>query len=86
MLRKTPHGPYLLIHSQLRLRSDMDGVGATVSLVLSKIHRDPAVYGDDFEDFKPERMYEENFERLPNGAWKPFGNGSRACIVRPFFP
>ncbi len=57
---------------------------AYVSLVLGRIQRDPAVYGDDFDDFKPERLYGEAFDALPNGAWKPFGNGSRGCIGRPF--
>jgi cytochrome P450 / NADPH-cytochrome P450 reductase len=56
-------------------------------LLLAKAHRDPVVYGDDADQFKPERMLDENFDRLnkefPN-CWKPFGNGMRACIGRPF--
>ncbi|KAI5248664.1 cytochrome P450 [Aureobasidium subglaciale] len=52
--------------------------------LLPKIHRDPAVYGEDANEFKPERMLDENFNKLPPNAWKPFGNGSRACIGRPF--
>lgn len=51
------------------------------------IHRDPAAYGEDAEEFRPERMLDEEFERrnkeFPN-CWKPFGNGMRACIGRPF--
>ncbi|CAG9983870.1 unnamed protein product [Clonostachys byssicola] len=50
-------------------------------------NRDPAVYGEDSYEFKPERMMEENFNRLnrefPN-CWKPFGNGKRSCIGRAF--
>jgi cytochrome P450/NADPH-cytochrome P450 reductase len=29
-------------------------------------------------------MLDEAFEKLPNAAWKPFGNGMRGCIGRPF--
>lgn len=42
----------------------------TVLTVLPKLHRDPAVYGDDAEDFKPERMLEVNFKKLPRNSWK----------------
>ncbi|KAI1087852.1 cytochrome P450 [Rostrohypoxylon terebratum] len=55
-----------------------------VGLLLKKSHIDPAVYGDDAEEFKPERMLDEPFNKLPKNAWKPFGNGLRACIGRPF--
>nr|KAK5432318.1 hypothetical protein LTR18_011177 [Exophiala xenobiotica] len=47
-------------------------------------HRDPAVYGEDAGAFKPERMLDEPYSQLPPDSWKPFGNGSRACIGRPF--
>ncbi|KAI9727399.1 MAG: hypothetical protein M1834_008405 [Cirrosporium novae-zelandiae] len=58
-----------------------------INAFLHKLHRDPAVYGEDAETWRPERMLDEPFEKLnkeyPN-CWKPFGNGSRACIGRPF--
>ena len=61
--------------------------GQNISLLLYRAHLDPAVFGDDTKEFKPERMLDDNFARLnrefPN-AWKPFGNGARACIGRPF--
>jgi cytochrome P450/NADPH-cytochrome P450 reductase len=61
--------------------------GVPLVAVLTKLHRDPAVWGEDSEDFRPERMLDEEFERrnkeFPN-CWKPFGNGMRACIGRPF--
>lgn len=58
--------------------------GESMLGVLHCVHRDPAVYGADAEEWKPERMLDENFEKLPPGSWKPFGNGARACIGRPF--
>lgn len=61
--------------------------GETIVNLLAKSHLDPKIYGDDARDFKPERMSEELFnarhKQYPN-AWKPFGNGMRACIGRPF--
>ncbi|KAF9263918.1 fatty acid hydroxylase [Marasmius fiardii PR-910] len=47
-------------------------------------HRDPAVWGDDANEFRPERMLEGRFEALPPNSWQPFGFGMRGCIGRPF--
>lgn len=55
-----------------------------IILMLGKMQRDPKVYGPDADEFRPERMLDENFEKLPKNAWKPFGNGMRGCIGRPF--
>ncbi|EWZ28976.1 cytochrome P450 [Fusarium oxysporum Fo47] len=61
--------------------------GETILNLLAKSQLDPTVFGDDANEFKPERMFDENFARLnkefPN-SWKPFGNGMRGCIGRPF--
>lgn len=57
---------------------------AAVVCLLGKIQRDPKVWGDDAEQFRPERMLDENFSKLPKNAWKPFGTGLRACIGRAF--
>ncbi|KAF4447133.1 bifunctional P-450:NADPH-P450 reductase [Fusarium austroafricanum] len=61
--------------------------GEVVTALLSKGHVDPVVFGHDANKFVPERMLDDEFARLnkefPN-CWKPFGNGKRACIGRPF--
>lgn len=61
--------------------------GVPIIALLPMIHRDPVAYGEDAEEFRPERMLDEEFDRrnkeFPN-CWKPFGNGMRACIGRPF--
>ncbi|KAK2037420.1 bifunctional P-450:NADPH-P450 reductase [Colletotrichum somersetense] len=61
--------------------------GELIIVLLARSHLDPKVYGDDVDEFNPERMLGENFNSLsrefPN-CWKPFGNGARACIGRPF--
>lgn len=51
-----------------------------VFVVLPNIHRDPEAWGADVDEFRPERMLDENFRKLPPGCYKPFGNGKRACI------
>ncbi|CAG7851383.1 Bifunctional cytochrome P450/NADPH--P450 reductase 2 {ECO:0000305} AltName: Full=CYP102A3 {ECO:0000303/PubMed:15122913}; AltName: Full=Fatty acid hydroxylase CypB {ECO:0000305}; AltName: Full=Flavocytochrome P450 102A3 {ECO:0000305}; Includes: RecName: Full=Cytochrome P450 102A3 {ECO:0000305}; {ECO:0000269/PubMed:14741768, ECO:0000269/PubMed:15122913}; Includes: RecName: Full=NADPH--cytochrome P450 reductase; {ECO:0000269/PubMed:14741768, ECO:0000269/PubMed:15122913} [Serendipita indica DSM 11827] len=58
--------------------------GTIVVPQIARIQRDPAVWGEDAEKFKPERMLDGKFEDLPPKAWIPFGNGARACIGRPF--
>ncbi|KAF1929899.1 fatty acid hydroxylase [Didymella exigua CBS 183.55] len=55
-----------------------------VTVILAQLHRDPEVYGTDAENFRPERMEGKAFSELPPNSWKPFGNGMRACIGRPF--
>ncbi|WP_088834661.1 bifunctional cytochrome P450/NADPH--P450 reductase [Paenibacillus tyrfis] len=56
--------------------------GEAVSIVLPKLHRDKGVWGDDAEQFRPERF--EDPAKIPNHAYKPFGNGQRACIGMQF--
>ncbi|KAL1610821.1 hypothetical protein SLS60_002492 [Paraconiothyrium brasiliense] len=58
--------------------------GEAISVQIATVHRDPTVYGDDAESFRPERMLDEEFKKLPKNSWKPFGNGARACIGRAF--
>ncbi|RDK46069.1 cytochrome P450 [Aspergillus phoenicis ATCC 13157] len=55
-----------------------------IFIVFDSVHRDPETYGSDANNFRPSRMSQENFEKLPPCAWKPFGNGVRSCIGRPF--
>lgn len=52
-------------------------------IVLAGVNRDPAVYEDPLQ-FKPERMVGENFDRLPLGAKRWFGNGKRECIGKHY--
>lgn len=55
-----------------------------IIVLLPNLHRDPEVWGEDVEAFRPERFAPGEIERIPQHAWKPFGNGQRACIGRPF--
>ncbi|MFJ4081202.1 bifunctional cytochrome P450/NADPH--P450 reductase [Streptomyces iakyrus] len=57
--------------------------GDTLTVITSALHRDP-VWGDNVELFDPERFSPERVEARPVHAYKPFGNGERACIGRQF--
>ncbi|VBB72550.1 Putative bifunctional cytchrome P450 E-class, group I:NADPH-P450 reductase [Podospora comata] len=49
---------------------------------LKGLHNDPAVWGSDAAEFRPERFLNGGWERLPPNSWKPFGTGVRSCIGR----
>ena len=55
---------------------------ATVLIPL--IHRDPSVWGEDAEEFRPDRFLPENSRGRAPHSYKPFGTGERACIGRQF--
>ena len=48
------------------------------------LHRDPKVWGDSAETFNPDNFSREAIAERPANAYKPFGNGQRACIGRQF--
>jgi cytochrome P450 len=64
-------GKYQVAHNQ------------TMIIVLAGVNRDPSVFEDPLA-FKPERMMGEQFEQLPGGAKKWFGNGKRECIGKHY--
>jgi cytochrome P450 / NADPH-cytochrome P450 reductase len=47
----------------------MPDSGGIVCL-LGTIQTDPKVFGENAKEFNPERMLDENFEKLPKNAWK----------------
>src|SRR5918912_149178 len=48
------------------------------------LHRDPKVWGENAEEFDPQRFAPEAERSIPANAYKPFGTGQRACIGRNF--
>ncbi|PJZ00537.1 NADPH--cytochrome reductase [Bacillus vallismortis] len=56
--------------------------GQPVTVLIPKLHRDQNAWGEDAEEFRPERF--EDSSRIPHHAYKPFGNGQRACIGMQF--
>ncbi|MBY8914794.1 bifunctional cytochrome P450/NADPH--P450 reductase [Bacillus sp. YC2] len=53
-----------------------------ISVLIPQLHRDKDAWGDNAEDFYPERF--EHPDQVPHHAYKPFGNGQRACIGMQF--
>ncbi|MBV9582546.1 MAG: cytochrome P450 [Chloroflexi bacterium] len=56
--------------------------GATI--ITGALHRDPSVWGADADEFNPDHFSPEAAQQRPANAYKPFGNGQRACIGRQF--
>ncbi|BAU27984.1 cytochrome P450/NADPH-cytochrome P450 reductase [Aneurinibacillus soli] len=56
--------------------------GERVAVNLPKLHRDKGAWGEDAEQFRPERFADPS--QVPNHAYKSFGNGQRACIGMQF--
>ncbi|AUZ25546.1 NADPH--cytochrome reductase [Bacillus subtilis] len=53
-----------------------------ISVLIPQLHRDRDAWGKDAEEFRPERF--EHQDQVPHHAYKPFGNGQRACIGMQF--
>ncbi|MCK6073792.1 bifunctional cytochrome P450/NADPH--P450 reductase [Paenibacillus silvae] len=56
--------------------------GDSVNVLIPRLHRDKEAWGHDVEEFRPERF--EDPSKVPHNAYKPFGNGQRACIGQQF--
>jgi cytochrome P450 / NADPH-cytochrome P450 reductase len=48
------------------------------------LHRDPKIWGAHADVFNPDNFSREAERNRPANAYKPFGNGQRACIGRQF--
>jgi cytochrome P450/NADPH-cytochrome P450 reductase len=55
-----------------------------VTVLVLALHRDPSVWGPNPDAFNPDNFSREAEAARPVNAWKPFGNGQRACIGRGF--
>ncbi|MCP1971349.1 bifunctional cytochrome P450/NADPH--P450 reductase [Bradyrhizobium elkanii] len=55
-----------------------------ITILVMALHRDPSVWGPNPDVFDPENFSREAEAKRPINAWKPFGNGQRACIGRGF--
>jgi cytochrome P450 len=53
-------------------------------VILPMMHRDKSVWGDDADQFDPDRFLAENSRGRQPHTYKPFGTGERSCIGRQF--
>ncbi len=58
--------------------------GTFITVLSLMLHRDKAVWGENAEAFDPEQFSRDAVASRPVNAYKPFGNGQRACIGRQF--
>ena len=58
--------------------------GTFTTVLIPSLHRDPSEWGDDPEQFDPDHFTPEAEASRNPAAYKPFGNGQRACIGRQF--
>jgi cytochrome P450 / NADPH-cytochrome P450 reductase len=68
-----------VIGGQYRLKKN-----TFVTLLTLMLHRDKSVWGPEPEKFDPENFSREREAERPANAFKPWGNGQRACIGRQF--
>ncbi len=54
------------------------------AVLIPMLHRDKSVWGEDADEFNPDHFTVEAEQARPANAYKPFGNGQRACIGRQF--
>jgi cytochrome P450 / NADPH-cytochrome P450 reductase len=57
---------------------------AQVMILLPALHRDRGIWGERAEAFDPDNFRPDRERARPLNAYKPFGNGQRACIGRQF--
>lgn len=53
--------------------------GQAVTASLRDLHHDRAVWGDDVEEYRPERFLDGTFQQLPPNSWKPVRLNVRNC-------
>uniref|UniRef100_A0A1B0CZT7 Uncharacterized protein n=1 Tax=Phlebotomus papatasi TaxID=29031 RepID=A0A1B0CZT7_PHLPP len=64
----------------IQLRNRIIPKGVHIIIVSYLVHRDPKVWGEDSNDFKPDRFQPENFSKIPYYSYIPYSAGSRNCI------
>ena len=74
-----PYEDETIIGGKYRMSKEQDW-----AILIPALHRDKSVWGEDAEEFNPDHFTVEAEQARPANAYKPFGNGQRACIGRQF--
>ena len=54
----------------------------TVMINCDRMHKNPKYWGDDADQFKPERHLKNQMDKIDKYAYIPFGGGIRVCPGR----
>ncbi|KAF6764285.1 cytochrome P450 monooxygenase [Ephemerocybe angulata] len=73
--------PRVVPEGGLTVRGQFFPEGTVLSVPSYSIHRDPSVWGEDVEDFRPERWLEGDSSAM-HRCFNPFSVGPRACLGR----
>jgi cytochrome P450/NADPH-cytochrome P450 reductase len=74
-----PYAGEAILGGKYRVTKDQN-----IAVLIPMLHRDKSVWGEDAEEFNPDHFTVEAEQERPGNAYKPFGNGQRACIGRQF--
>ena len=58
--------------------------GTQIIIPIFNVHHNALVWGDEHNDFKPERFHPDNVEKMDSHAFIPFSAGPRNCIGQNF--
>ncbi|KAL1919058.1 uncharacterized protein VTP21DRAFT_2439 [Calcarisporiella thermophila] len=76
----TGNGVARFVNQEVEIGGYLIPPGTTVFANYPMMHLDPAIWGDDAEEFRPERFLSE----YPPNAYTPFSAGTRNCIGKSF--
>lgn len=73
--------PRVVPEGGLTIKGEFFPEGTVLSVPSYSIHRDPTVWGEDVEDYRPERWFECDIAAMQK-TFNPFSVGPRACVGR----
>jgi cytochrome P450 len=85
-LRLFPIGPIIgrVVTKEIKLGRYVLPVGAICGLGIYALHHDKAIWGEDVEEFDPDRFLPENETKRDPKCYIPFSVGPRNCIGKQY--
>ena len=83
VMRLYPVVPYVIrqVDEEMILGDNFRIPAKAAAIVpITRIHKNKKYWGDDAEEFNPERFSKENFSKIHPYAYLPFSKGPRMCL------